>query len=532
MRIYDEESLRDLLSELRFRGGDSTEVEVKAARTGLPDSLPSTLCAFANMPDGGSIILGVDEGAGFAVTGVQDPSKTAAGLVSQAREAIDPPVTVDTKHLRVDGKNVVIAQVKGLPVTDKPARYCGTAYLRMADGDYRMSTSELRMIEVAKLHADEAVRYDSSIVPGTGVGDLDETIVAGFIEQVRKKNNRLASLKRDEDILRAMAVLTADGELTLAGLYALGFFPQGHFPSLGITVAQRLPTSSGRGRILDLHTFDGPVPVLLASAMRWIEQHIGVVRRYSEDGSMRELPELPLSAIREAVANALVHRDLGPDTLGVGKAVDIRLMPDKLVICSPGGLRDLSVEQLRSRQLARQEVNQRLYALCRYLLLADASLVIEGEGGGIRMMLDAATAEGLPEPDLIDSGVQFTVNMWRTDNSPHAPIPSPAQPPSPARSLQSATAYPGPAPVPAPVPAPDPDAEAWQGLRALGINVGPVARALNAATEPASLRYLADHTGLSAGQVRYALKALRAAGKVDIEGGRGSRTTRYVWVPD
>ena len=124
---------------------------------------------------------------------------------------------------------------------------------------------------------------------------------------------------------------------------------------------------------------------------------------------MVEVPELPLSAIREAVANALVHRDLGPNTLGAGTSIDVRLLPDKMVISSPGGLRDLTVEQLKSRDLARQEINQRLYRLCRYLKADDGSFVIEGEGGGVQLMLDAAQEQGLPETDLIDSGVQFTV---------------------------------------------------------------------------------------------------------------------------
>ena len=189
---------------------------------------------------------------------------------------------------------------------------------------------------------------------------------------------------------------------------------------------------------------------------------------------MVEVPELPLSAIREAVANALVHRDLGPNTLGAGKSIDVRLLPDKMVISSPGGLRDLTVEQLKSRDLARQEINQRLYRLCRYLKADDGSFVIEGEGGGVQLMLDAAREQGLPEPDLIDSGVQFTVTMWRPDTRGEARTWEPLR--KEESRIESQRRVDAPA-----------------NVDGLGVNAPRVAEALSAAAQPLScLLYTSD----------------------------------------
>ena len=511
MNNWSENQLRELLAELELRGGDSTTVEVKTAQGGIPDSLPQTLCAFANMPSGGLIILGVNEKEGFIVTGIENPSEMEAALASQARHAITPPVTVHTDSVAIDGTHVVIAEVTGLPIIDKPAIYRGEAYLRMADGDYRMSASELRMMDVAKLHAEEAVSYDTTIVEGTSLADLDSNVVQDFLVQARKKNRRLSRLTQDEDVLRALAVTTATGELTLAGLYALGFYPQGHFPSLAVTVAQRLPNGSKHGRVLGLETFEGPVPVLLNSVMGWVRQRLAAVRRYREDGSMVEVPELPLPAIREAVANALVHRDLGPNTLGAGKSIDVRLLPDKMVISSPGGLRDLTVEQIKSRDLARQEINQRLYRLCRYLKADDGSFVIEGEGGGVQLMLDAAREQGLPEPDLIDSGVQFTVKMWRPDTRGEARIWEPL------RKEESGTG-------------PERRVDAPVTLERLGVNAPRVAEALRTAAQPLSIGEIETATNLTRAQVRYALKSLVKARFVRMDGTRGSQATTYEWL--
>ena len=61
--------LQALVGMLRAEGGDLPGVEVKSAAGGLPDSLLSTLCAFANRPGGGTVILGLDEAAGFTPVG-------------------------------------------------------------------------------------------------------------------------------------------------------------------------------------------------------------------------------------------------------------------------------------------------------------------------------------------------------------------------------------------------------------------------------------------------------------------------------
>lgn len=61
--------------ELRVFGDDTTFVECKTAGRGVPDDIGETLCAFANMPQPGAIILGVSERKGFEVTGVEDPAQ-------------------------------------------------------------------------------------------------------------------------------------------------------------------------------------------------------------------------------------------------------------------------------------------------------------------------------------------------------------------------------------------------------------------------------------------------------------------------
>ena len=83
---WSSDDLTATLEALRARRGDTTSVEVKRATGGVP-SMPETLCAFANMPAGGTVVCGVDEAHGeFRVVGVPDVAVLEAGLVAQARD--------------------------------------------------------------------------------------------------------------------------------------------------------------------------------------------------------------------------------------------------------------------------------------------------------------------------------------------------------------------------------------------------------------------------------------------------------------
>ncbi len=405
----------DLLDKLRRRRGDSTTVEVKRAAAGVPKSLPETICAFANMPGGGTIILGADEHTDFSINGVEDPAAMEAAVANQARQFVTPSPYLEATSVEIQGVMVTVVQVTGLNPLQKPATYKGEAYLRQADGDYVMGVNDLHMIEIAKLHSAEAPRYDAMAVEGTSADDLDRELTQAFLRAARRTSRRLSDLDAD-DLLAQMGVTHRNGSLTHAGLYALGRYPQGRLPALGVTAAVNLPREPGSSsaRTRDLRHFDGPLPALLEDVMDWVVANLSAQQVYDQQGHLRDQSDLPLRAIREAVANALVHRDMGPDTLGVGKRVELRLLPDKLLILSPGGLRGVTKSQLISASsLTKAAVNQQLYEIAKLLKTDDGARVIEGEGGGVKEILLSTREAGFQTPHLIDTGVEFKVILWR-----------------------------------------------------------------------------------------------------------------------
>lgn len=460
------------------------------------------------MPDGGTIVLGIDEAGGaFNVTGIPDIAIMDAGVTAQSRAAVTPCPTLFSQTFTMEGKSVLVLHVAPLSLSDKPARVHGDAYLRQSDGDYKMNPHELRMLEVAQLHADQRIDYDVQPIVGLTENDLVPELVYSYIEAVKERDKRLRDRNHDE-ILRATSVLTAAGEPTLAGLYTLGDYPQGRFPSLTVTAAVQIHDASGQNRNRNLEDFTGPVPILLHELMGWVRRNLGTVQQYQQDGSMVRTSELPLTAVRELIANALVHRDLGPNTLGTGKGIQVRLTERTLFIQSPGGLQGLSLAQLESTEHAQAAVNQRLYAISKKLSTPDGASVIEGEGGGIKEVFRSAQQQGLSRPQLIDTGVQFKALLWRPtpDNYPHSNIPARNQSITYAKPIEEESELP---------------------LSSSPTRHEKIVVKQLSSGESLSLTEIATASGLKVNQVRYVLRPLQAEGIVEMEGGRGRRDTKY-----
>ena len=182
---WTEGQLRETLSQLRAFGDDTTLVECKTAGGGVPKNIGETLCAFANMPQSGAILLGVSERRGFEVTGVDDPAQMEKKVTSVNRAAVKPAPQLEFTHLSLEGKNVVVVEVTPLLPSEKPANYDGKPYLRQADGDYVMNSNDLKMLELSALAERQQAHFDFESVPGTDADVLDGEVLTGYLKAVR-----------------------------------------------------------------------------------------------------------------------------------------------------------------------------------------------------------------------------------------------------------------------------------------------------------------------------------------------------------
>ena len=466
----------ELLARVRAAEGDTIDVEVKSASGGLPQNSTSTLCALANLPGGGWLVLGLDEHSGFRPVELGDVQALKQGLIGKARACL-PPVQLAIEQEDVDGRTVIVARVSECAVSAKPCRVGrgGPAWIRAWDGDFKMSTLEER----AFLAQREQPHFDRLPVAGATVGDLDERLVQLWSRTVTDLDPRgLGRFTNREQLFRA-GIITADDIPTKAGLLALGVHPQQFFPRYVVNLAVEPAPASAGVRARELTTSSGPVPVMLETCMDWARKVFDRAVATDANGLVTDSWQYPLEAFRELVGNALVHRDL--DAWSEGQAIEVRLQADRLVITSPGGLYGITVDRL-GREGRTSARNARLIEVCKYTRSNDGARVVETLASGIPRVFETMRAAQLPDPIFHDTGVSFTAVLRHP-----ARAGTLGAPPALGRSERLV----------------------YDALAAGRLSVGELQAA----------------TGLQPATLRKALRSLRGKDLVEQYGGRGQATT-------
>ncbi len=398
--------LADLVGRLRAAGGDCAEVEVKSAAGGLPQSLTSSLSALANLPGGGTIILGLDELTGFRPVPLADAQGLKQALAIKAR-AFTPPVRLSIEDGTVEGSPVIVATVHECDRSAKPCRISGSgaAFLRGYDGDFQLSELE----EQAFLAERRPPLFDRAPVSDATCADLDDELIAEFLRSARERDPRgLGRFTEDRELLRRAGVTTSDGVPTVAGLLAMGVHPQQWFPRFVIQAsADPTPDDPSNARARNQMTITGPIPRMLDEALSWARRTFDSTIVSAPDGSVHDRPAYPLIAFRELIANALIHRDL--DHWSAGLAIEVRHRRDRVVVSNPGGLHGITVERL-GHDTVTSPRNARLVAICQHVRSPETgSRVVEALATGIPIVAAALADEKLPPAHFVDAGIRFTV---------------------------------------------------------------------------------------------------------------------------
>lgn len=403
------------LAELIHKG-ENSGVEFKRDDI-RPEKLAEEMAALLNL-EGGYILLGIEK------------DRTVSGLTRAPEEAEEWVMEVVRVHLRPaaipywetfewePGKMIGIVSLPA-DSPDKPYKAKrGSAW--MTQVRVGTTTRDATDEEEARLYQQSGrLQYDHKPVPGSSFTDLDLRRLVNYFRDVRKQScpdeadqeswTRLLVNTELMDEDRGRAIPSA------GGLLLFGTGPNRYLPQAGIT-AVAYPGTEKDYAAKERTVIRGPMVALLSSggdvvenggvidhALVFVRRHTGVTAGIDDGGRRQERWHYPLEAVREAIVNAVAHRDY---TITVTD-IELSIYSDRLEVISPGRLPNtVTVDKMRAGYRAtRNELVKEVLRDYRY---------IEATGLGVpRKIVQGMLAHNGTEPDLIEDDDRFLVRLWK-----------------------------------------------------------------------------------------------------------------------
>ena len=374
--------------------GESETQEFKET-TGQRREGARGVCAMLNHR-GGRVMFGVKPDR--AVVG-QLVGKDTLEDVAHEFQNLDPPAFPSIDRVEVADRRAVIV-VTVPPGSSRPYSYRGQAYRRVGSTNLRLSREEYNRMLLERVHGQ--TRWENDEASDWRVGDLDEEQIAATADEAVRRGRleetgtrepaallRGFRLLRGDRLLRAAVVLFGRKERLAAG-----------YPQCLLRVARFRGTT--RTDFLDNRQFRGNAFDLFRGAQQFLLESLPIAGRVLPGLFERvDDPLYPLEALREAVANAICHRDyaLGGGSIGIG------MYDDRLEITSTGALHFGLTPEILFQLHESRPWNP---------LIADVFYrrgIIENWGRGILRMAELTERAGLPRPEIEDAGGAVTVRF-------------------------------------------------------------------------------------------------------------------------
>ena len=374
--------------------GESETQEFKET-TGQRRAGARGVCAMLNHR-GGRVMFGVNP-AGVVIG--QRVGKDTQEDIAQELQNLDPPAFPSIDRVAVgEGREVIVVTVA--PGASPPYSFGGVAYRRVGSTNQRLSREEYNRILLERVHGQ--TRWENEEAPGWSVADLDEEqIVATVDEAVRRGRLEEPGTRAPGTLLRGLRLLRGDCLLRAAVvLFGRSDRMADAYPQCLLRVARFRGVT--RTDFLDNRQFRGNAFDLFRAAQRFLVESLPIAGRVLPDLFERvDDPLYPPEALREAVANAICHRDyaLGGGSIGIG------IYDDRLEVTSTGALHFGLTPEILFQLHESRPWNP---------LIADAFYrrgIIENWGRGILRMAELTQQAGLPRPEIEDTGGAVTVRF-------------------------------------------------------------------------------------------------------------------------
>lgn len=368
-------------------GGESERVEFKL-KAPRPAELAERLCGLANTRTGGMIIFGIAD-ADRELVGLSEVNASLDISLRAARMLKPTLVLASPTTFAIDGKTVLVVEVP----RNQGVLYqsSGVFWVRKGTHTVPMSVEEIRL----HLNTAGALHWETQLCRNASIGELDERLVERYLALRDERSRQHLGHSSLEEILVGLHCAATDpstGALrpTNVGVLMFGRNPQWRIPHSEV-VCIRYTDTIGVRRYENRKILSGTLTELIDQAGEFIRQHL-VVGGEIIGFKRVDLPEYPFEALREAVVNAVAHRDYSLE----GQAIRIFFYADRVEIRSPGllpfGVTLEDIVQLRAQSRPRNPTVVQF--------LRDVPGYMERVGMGIRMMVQEARQLGIPDPEF------------------------------------------------------------------------------------------------------------------------------------
>ncbi len=357
--------------DILLQEGEGVMLEYKES---LSSSFARELVGFANTA-GGRILLGVrDDGT---VKGIADTNELRARIQDIARNC-DPPVKILLQRIG----EVTVVNVRE---SDAKPVQCSEGYFwRQGAVTQKLTRDEIRDL----FRSEGTIRFDTSVCPKFRYPqDFDQEKYNTWVQL-----SGITGHPQIEDVLVNIEAAERSGNKLLFRNAGVLFFAKNirhFFNQCYITCL--LAKGTDKVHILDRKDFAGGIVADIEDSLRFIERNTRTA--YRIEGLRREdVPEYPVKALREAITNAVMHRDWFME----GANVFVEIYANRIEISSPGGL----PKGMKFSDLGRKSIR-------RNALLADLLhriTFIEKAGTGIKRMREEARAQHCPAPVFEENG--------------------------------------------------------------------------------------------------------------------------------
>ena len=380
----NETTLRELIA-----GGETATVEFKSSAT-RPIEVAVRMCGMANNRAGGIIIFGIED-ATRAIVGIRNPGLTN-DVVLRAARMIKPAVPLGEASVQtwaIDGCTLLTVEI---PANGgRLYQYDGACYVRRGTNTVPLSVEEIS----AYLNAYEPSRWELALTRNTTIENIDTDALERYLATRSPENRTRQRYSSRTEMLLGLHAAASDAQAdsirpTNAGILMFGYDPQLYLPQSEV-VCIKYADTQGIRTYIDRKNFVGTLPELIDKTSSFLRQYIRVgatIRGFYREDE----PEYPYEALREAVVNAVIHRDYSRS----GETVRVFMYSDRVEVRSPGALLPkVTLDDLVALRVTSVPRNPVLAGFLR-----DMPGYMERIGSGIRFMLREMEGLGLPPPEF------------------------------------------------------------------------------------------------------------------------------------